>query len=272
MNAFEDKGLAMSKLGRIFLHGIVVLATLGAAREAIAGEDDPGADAAVALSMRAAHRMKQHECESLAGSAGWQLQWAEYFWESKYVVAFDEAEVFMDALPKEQRSSMDRRIEDLTARLESERAASGGPDAACLGFVGWTKLGFPQTDLLDSGVADRLQIEYANRSGGAEAVRRAEGRKDWRNGCMKQAYNKLAKPADFGAVHTLCVCIDDAVASSSTQAEIDANDQFAAEHGKVDSVVVNRLREQPGIQAAAPKMAACMKAQPELMQQLQGSK
>lgn len=89
---------------------------------------------------------------------------------------------------------------------------------------------------------------------------------------MKQAYNKLAKPADFDAVHALCVCVNGAVASSATSAQIDANDQFATEHGKVDSVVVNRLREQPWMQDAAPKMAGCLKAQPELAQQLQGSK
>jgi len=65
------------------------------------------------------------------------------------------------------------------------------------------------------------------------------------------------------------MCVNDAVTSSSTPAQMDANDQFATEHGKVDSVVVNRLREQPWMQVAAPKMAACLKAQPELARQLQ---
>jgi len=88
------------------------------------------------------------------------------------------------------------------------------------------------------------------------------------HGCMKQAYNKLPKPVDLEAVHALCVCVNDAVTSSFTPAQMDANDQFATEHGKVDSVVVNRLREQPSMQAA-PKMAACLKAQPELARQLQ---
>lgn len=112
----------MIKLRRILLAGTVVLVTLGVTREATAGDDDPSADVAAALSMRAAHRMKERECESLVGSAGWQLRWAEYFWESKYVVAFHEAETYMAALPEEQRSSMESRIELQAARLANEEA------------------------------------------------------------------------------------------------------------------------------------------------------
>jgi hypothetical protein len=263
----------MIKLWQVFLPATVVLASLGVARDATAGDDALDADVASALSMRAAHRMKARECESLVGSeAGWQLRWAEYFWESTYVVAFHEAEAYLDALSKEQRLSLDSRIDVLAARLANEPTAPNRPDAACLAFAGWKKGEFPDLDLPDSSVIERLQNEHARRVGGIEAVRREVQRKNAQNGCMKQAFNKVTKPADFDDVHGLCVCVNDAIASSATSAEIDANDQFATDHGKADSVVVNRMLAQPSIQAAAPKMAACLEAHPGLAQQLRGTK
>lgn len=193
------------------------------------------------LQLRQMMLTQAQSCEAHYVEKGRAFKFIEFFWEGDYFEVLHGATQTWMALPAADRTKKEQvlREQDQQLRATASKRSEADWNTSCGDL--YTRLVDKEgrRDAFDKPVRQRMTELYAK--AGQAFLRRDS---DYTIGCMKTQYNHGLR--DFDTVKKVCSCVTDAITSSATAAQLEAQQSHP-----------ETMASQPWFSIAAPKINAC---------------